>query len=176
MMKNEWERQRSAFNHGWLKNQLITCVLRCKRVADEVVEDDMARVDLFELVNKWESFHQLATQVLEEIEFRLSGPVSPATKDALIFGEMPCRYLLEVERLRWRQLSNAQARVCEAEDCLCIFDAEIRRTRTHLQSCTTFPDPELLSQLEACARSLGAQFSSLTLCRDTILATDDGYH
>jgi len=175
MRKGDWDRQRSEFNHGWLKNRFVTCVLRCKRVAEGVVEDDMACEDLYELVSGWDSLRRSATQILSEMESRIAAPVLPSSEDVLILGESTCRYLLEVERQRWLQLSNACSRVREAEESLKAFDDEVRRIRPHIDGSEAFPAAGTLSQLEERARRLGVEYSSLSLCEDTVLAADE-YH
>lgn len=172
-MNGEWERQRSAFNHGWLKNRLVTCLLRCKRVASGLVQDDIAQDDLLELLNGWELARLGAVQVLSEMESRVHHAVVPSSNDSLALGESTCRYLLEVDRLRWLQLTNAEMLGEEALRALGDIDDEIMRTRLWLQDSGTMPDSELLRNLEERARRLGALFSSLTLCQDSIITSDE---
>lgn len=173
MVNSEWERQRSAFNHGWLKNRLVACLLRCKRVADGMVQDDLAQDDLRELLCSWEVVRPSALQVLLEHEYRVHNAISPSSRDISALGESTCRYLLEVDRLRWLHLTNAEKAGKEALNALEDADEEIRRSRTLLQGSGTMPDTVMLRNLEERARRLGALFSSLTLSHDTILAADE---
>jgi|JI9StandDraft_2_1071091.scaffolds.fasta_scaffold371791_1 hypothetical protein len=173
MMNHDWERQRSIFNHGWLKNRLVACLLRCKRVASGLVQDDNAKSDLFDLLIGWEAVRPSAVQVLLEMESRVHNSLDPLSSDSLALGEPTCRYLLEVDRLRWLQLTNAEKLGKDASKALEDIDDVTRRTRTRLQDSGTMPDAEMLRDLEERARRLGGLFSSLTLCQDSILSADE---
>lgn len=173
MMNGEWERQRSAFNHGWLGNRLVACLLRCKRVASGLVQDDNAQSDLFDLLMGWEAVRRSAVQVLLEMELRVHNALDPLSSDSSALGEPTCRYLLEVDRLRWLQLTNAEKLGKDASKALEDIDNVIGRARTRLQDSGTMPDAEMLRGLEERARRLGGLFSSLTLCQDSILSADE---
>ncbi|WP_300434397.1 hypothetical protein [Zoogloea sp.] len=126
-----------------------------------------------DLLIGWEAVRPSAVEVLLVMESRAHNALDPLSSDSLTLGEVTCRYLLEVDRLRWIQLTNAEKLVNDASNALDEFDNAIRRTCTRLQGSGTMPDAELLGNLEERARRLGSLFSSLTLCHDSILATDE---
>jgi hypothetical protein len=173
MMSAEWEQQRSAFNHGWLKNRLVVCLLRCKRAASGAVQDDMARADLRQLVDGWEAVRQTGAMILEEIDRRLSAEITPTREDMAAFGRDVAHYLLEIERRRWVTLRKPLARSAEAVMSLSALNDVMVVVRRLLLEREVLPAMSHLSKLESQARKLAADFSALTVCRDIILYAND---
>lgn len=169
MRNQDWQRARSEFNHGWLKNRLLVGLLKCMRVAEGQVEDREVVRTLAMLLNQWPEMRSEAARLLRMVEERIVAPMDPQTSDAAVLSADDCRFLLEVERQLWLVREQAPSRLAEARQLL----EAINQDLTKLNEAAL--DGELksqLSNLEACvkaARGLGEQFSKLTVPRDCIL-------
>ena len=170
MMSQEWQRARSEFNHGWLKNRLLVGLLKFMRVAEGQVEDHEAATTLNTLLAQWSEMRSEASRLLQMVEERITIPIEPKVNDATILSEDGCRFLLEVERQVWLTREQVPNRLAETRQHLEAIDLNLARLNTALL------DGELESHLSSLAdcvkavRGLGEQFSKLTVPRDYILS------
>ncbi len=170
-MTERWESQRSRFNHGWLKNQLIVALRKAIQVQSGLVVNDRAQVDLLHTLKQWSTQRTDAERVLDEVRSSLSesGPTVDETAD-----ERLKRIVNEVERQRWVQQEQPEAKWRTAQLALFHLDRAL---------CSALPMDavdvpalglkDLSHVLEAASR-VGAAFSGLTLCRS--LDSIDGGH
>ncbi len=169
MMSRDWQRSRSDFNHGWLKNRLLVGLLKCVRVASGQVEDQQTWQARSVLIREWREMRKIATSLLEAIEERIAAPATPQPGDSEALGVQPCYYMLEVERQLWLARNSSANRLAEARRHLAALDRKLSEldalTSTNLQA----PEACLLNECVNAARGLGEQFSKLTVPRDCIL-------
>lgn len=168
MMSADWQRARSDFNHGWLRNRLLVTLLKCMRIVSGQVEDGDAGGALGRLIAEWNVMHGKARSLLDHMNLRITAPMEPTAADVAICGDNLASFLLEVERQRWLSHTSARERV---EDALREI-AELDRTLGALAPCLEEPLgtlTDLLDDSMHAARKVAERFSQLTIPRDFII-------
>ena len=167
-MFEEWETARSEFNHGWLKNQFIAVLLKCRQVEQGRVLNDNALLDLKERLSQWDDARKVAeavvAQVQDTLDRKFSDDHNAGTIDASIV-----RLANEVERQRWICTDDPRASASTASAAIARLDSEIGRAQRILDASPGANaigiDGAALTQLIDAAQGLSAAFSHLTLCR-----------
>jgi hypothetical protein len=168
MMSTDWQRKRSDFNHGWLKNRLLVALLKFMRVASGQVEDRDAEDALARLIAEWRGMRGTVCSLLDFIEQRTTKPMQPCLQDVRIFGDDAAEYLLEVERQTWLCRSGATHTTIKARSEVETLD----RTMDALSQALSARVCSLQHLLENClhaGRRLAERFSQLSVPRDFIL-------
>lgn len=168
MRSQEWQRKRSDFNHGWLKNRLIVGLIKCLRVVEGRVGDQNMLQAMSDLLDEWPRMRSRIEEVLAFAESFLSAPIPTDASDVAWLGEENCAFLLEVERQIWlgrdhvdRQLLASRMAVVELNDALCELhqpiSVGIAPTKAQVEGCLT------------AARELATHISRLSVPRDQVL-------
>jgi hypothetical protein len=167
-MHNPWEHSRSLFNHGWLKNQLVAVLLKCRQVQMGVVFSDSARQDLNARLSQWSDARKAADAVVAEVEAALERDFRNDEIDAPVDTRV-VRLANEVERVRWIDAEDPSRAAAAARAAIDELDSKIIRALQVMapaaESASIGIDDETLGGLINAAQRLSEAFSQLTLHR-----------
>jgi len=115
----EWNRARSDFNHGWLKNRLIVALFRAERILSGAVVDEGGLCNLEVLLEEWPERSRDASELINSYS-RIPNLVHGEHGDDEVI------FLQAVALERWRQIEKPEEKVKGSTEALGDLDEEIR--------------------------------------------------
>ena len=122
MNSEEWNRVRSNFNHGWLKNRFIVALHRASRVLSGAVEDHSGLESLRSLLAEW-------PERSREVWLLLQQYGSSSTTDTRIIASDAEQYVRAVAQSSWEATENPSVKQARAEAALREMDVTVEHTR-----------------------------------------------
>jgi hypothetical protein len=151
MTTAEWNRARSDFNHGWLKNRLIVALHKASRILSGAVEDDTGLRSLRSLLAEWPEHSEAVRRLIERYSHGMGTPITTVAGDADDF-------VRAVAQSRWNATEDPGVKMKEAKSALREMDA--------LVEYTTDLTPESVAALHDNAQRLATALSSLSVFSD----------
>ena len=165
-MHGSWEQARSHFNHGWLKNQFIAVLLKCRQVQQRTVLNDSAQQDLQARLAQWPDERRAADAVVAEVQ----AAVEQELRDEIDVSvdTRVVRLANELERRRWISALDPCSAAAAARVAIDELDASINHAlqvmRPSTEPTSIGIDGDTLGCLLDSAQRASEAFSRLTLC------------
>lgn len=148
MNATEWNRARSDFNHGWLKNRLIVSLFRASRILSGAVTDESGLDVLKSLLTQWPERKVEADDLIDSyLSYENTAPLSKS--------EECIQYLHTVALQRWQETEHPVQKASAAGDALKELDEEIQAI--------TGLSPDAVERLHAKAQKLAKALSDLSI-------------
>lgn len=114
-MISAWQKQRSRFNHDWLKNQFLPALARWLNLLDDLIEDpEFERSFIPTFLAQWESQRAEAQRLANRFEEEMSPACLLDQPPLARFGEQDKAWLKSLVHNLWLQRYAVSAQVDEA--------------------------------------------------------------
>jgi len=118
----EWNRARSDFNHGWLKNRLIVTLYRAQRILSGAVLDDTGLDVLKNLLAEWPERFREAVELIRH-------HASYSSMSAQVESDAEADYAAVVSFIRRQEEEKPEIKGRLATETLDVLDKEIHAAK-----------------------------------------------
>lgn len=120
----EWKKERSDFNHGWLKNRLLITLSRAQKVLDGKVKDELIWEDLTIILSEWPTQRMKVERVLNTYLNALS-PKSFIENSSLLRCEAEImEWLTDLSHKHWLNSECPEKNLPKAWDCMAMVEIQ----------------------------------------------------